>query len=376
MSKMVSVGQSPKIIVNSVGGDISVVGWDGSEILLKADDNEIHLEQNGDEVRFSCEDDMSLRVPKASTLLFNSIHGDASMRGISGDIEIKAIEGDLSMRDVGTVSVDSIQSDFSLRGARGSLYIRNANGDVSVRDVDGNVNIESISDDLALRGARGNIKVNVGEDVVVYLEPRDDGEYLVTAGDDILLVLPSHANATVTMQGDEIDVQWPGMDQEQEATERVVKLGNGSAKIVLSAGGDIRLTNQANAAESAEEFGNFAGLNFDWSGFGERISRQVERATGHAAKRAEEAARRAERLAADAARRAERHAERHARRWGSKVNIGSWDFGPKGVPTPPGVQKSEPVAEEERMAILKMLQDKKITSEQAEELLRALEGGR
>jgi hypothetical protein len=38
--------------------------------------------------------------------------------------------------------------------------------------------------------------------------------------------------------------------------------------------------------------------------------------------------------------------------------------------------KSEPVSEEERMAILKMLQEKKITAEQAEQLLQALEGGK
>ncbi len=368
MSKMISVGKSPRIVVDSIGGDVSVVGWDGSEILIKADDDEITLKQNGDDIRFSCDDDVSLRIPKDSTLLFVSIGGDASVRGVSGNIEIKQIHGDLSMREVGSVSVDSIESDFSLRGARGNLYIKSANGDISLRDIDGNVNIESVSDDLALRGARGNIKVNVGEDVVVYLEPRDDGEYLVTAGDDILLVLPPQANATVTMQGDEIDVHWPGVEEDSEATQRVVPLGSGSARIVLSAGGDIRLTNQANAAESVEEFGNFAGLNFDWSGFGERISRQVEQATSRAAKRAEEATRRAE-----------RHAERHARRWTGRVNFNpgpSWDFGPKGMPTPPGVPKSEPVADEERMAILKMLQEKKISAEQAEQLLRALEGGK
>jgi hypothetical protein len=379
MSKMISVGNSPRILVDSIGGDISVVGWDGNEILIKADDDEVTLEQNGDEVRFSCADDVSLRIPKGSNLSFTAIRGDASVRGVSGNIEIKVIDGDLSMRDVGSVTIDTITSDFSLRGARGNLYVRNATGDVSIRDVEGTVILDSVADDLALRGARGNIKVNVGEDVVVYLEPRDDGEYLVTAGDDILLVLPPNANATVTMQGDEIDVHWPGVEEDPEATERVVTLGSGAAKIVLSAGGDVRLTNQANAAESADEFGNFAGLNFDWSGFGERISRQVERATGQAARRAEEAARRAGKLAEDAARRAERHAERHARRWGGRVNFGpgpSWDFGPKGVPTPPGVPKSEPVADEERMAILQMLQEKKITSEQAEQLLRALEGGK
>ena len=170
------------------------------------------------------------------------------------------------------------------------------------------------------------------------------------------------------MQGDEINVDWPGSEKDSDATERVVVLGTGAARIVLSAGGDVRLTNQANAGESAEEFGNFAGLNFDWSGFGERISRHVEQTTARVSKRAEEAARRAE-----------RHVERQARRWTGRVNFGpgpSWDFGPKGMPTPPGGPGSEPVADEERMAILKMLQEKKITSEQAEQLLKALEGGK
>lgn len=377
MSKMISVGNSPRIMVDRIGGDVSVVGWDGAEILIKADDEAITVEQNGDEIRLSCEDDVSLRVPKASNLTFTMIGGDGAVRGVSGDIIIHEINGDLSMREVGSVSIDYIKSDFSLRGGRGNLYVKNANGDVSIRDVDGAVNIDSVADDLALRGAHGNIKVNVGEDVVVYLEPRDDGEYLVTAGDDILLVLPPMANATVKMQGDDIDVEWSGIQDEPDATERSVVLGNGSAKITLSAGGDIRLTNKANAAESVDEFGNFAGMNFDWSGFGERISRQVERVTGQASKRAEEAARRAEKLAHEAARRAERHAERQARRFKGGLEVGrwNWDFS-KGVPTPPGVPKPDPVSDEERMAILKMLQDKKITSEQAEQLLKALEGGK
>jgi hypothetical protein len=365
---MISVGSSPKIIAESIGGDVSVVGWDGNEILVKADDDEIHLQQDGDEIHLSCDDDISLRIPKASTLMFASISGDAAIRGVSGDIEIASISGDLSMRDVGSVAIGSIDADLSLRGARGNLYVKSADGDVSIRDVEGNITLDSVADDLALRGARGNVKVNVGEDVVVYLEPRDEGNYLVTAGDDILMVLPTTANATVIMQGDEIAVDWPGVKNEPDATQRTVVLGSGLAKITLNAGGDIRLTNQANAAESAEEFGNFAGLNFDWSGFGERISRQVQAVTTRATRNAEEAARRAE-----------RHAERHARRWGRTPPPppGPWvDFGPKGMPNPPGAPKSEPVAEEERMAILKMLQEKKITAEQAEQLLQALEGGK
>jgi hypothetical protein len=195
----------------------------------------------------------------------------------------------------------------------------------------------------------------------------------VIAGDDILLVLPSNANATLSMQGDEIEVDWPGVLENDESTERMVVLGNGSAKISLSAGSDVRVSNREDAGENAQEFGNFAGLGFDWSDFGERISRQVERSTARATKQAEEAARRAERHV-------ERHARhaRHARNAKAGLAIGrwEWDFS-KGAPKPPAPPEppSEPVSEDERMEVLKMLAEKKITAQQAEELLRALEGG-
>jgi len=58
--------------------------------------------------------------------------------------------------------------------------------------------------------------------------------------------------------------------------------------------------------------------------------------------------------------------------------MGRWNWDFKGTQKPPtsSTPPSEPVSEDERMAILKMLADKKITSQQAEELLNALEGGK
>jgi hypothetical protein len=366
MSRIISAGKTPSIKIEAIDGDLSVVGWDGEDILVKTDEDELTLQQNGETVSFSCTDDVSLRIPRDASLSIERVGGDMALRGVLGSIKINEIDNDLSMRDVGNVSIETIKADFSLRGAKGNLAVKSVGGDVSIRDVEGNIALDSVADDLALRGARGNVKVNVGEDVVVYLEPKVDGNYSITAGDDILLVLKPTANVTLSMNGDEIDVDWPGIENQEDITERVLVLGDGSAKISLNAGGDIRVTNDAEAGNSAEDFGNFAGMNFDWSGFGERISRQVEQATARAAKRAEEAARRVE-----------RHAKRHAGRWGGNVKAGrwNWEMGPKGVPIPPA-PPSEPVAEEERLAVLKMLAEKKITAEQAEQLLNALEGGK
>ncbi len=353
MSKTFSAGRTPKIVIENIGGDLSLSGWEGDTILLKCDDE--RCTQDGDTVTISSDDDVSLRVPKSASVFIQNIEGDASIRGVMGGIELKEIQGDLSIRDVDSVSIDTIQSDFSLRGAKGHLSVKNAESDVSIRDVDGNVSLESVADDLALRDVRGNVSANVDNDVVLYLDPQAGNAYSITAGDDILLVMPPKANATLTLNADEIDIEWKGVAKD-DSTTRVVVLGNGSAAVTLNAGGDIRVTNQADAGNTAEDFGNFAGIGMDWSGFGERISRQVEQATRRATKQADEAARRA------------------GSRGGPKVNVNmgrwNWDLSPKGVPMPPKPQASD----EERMVILKMLQEKKITAEDAEKLLAALEG--
>ena len=340
MSQTISAGQTPKIMIEFIEGDLSLVGWEGEDILLKGDDDKMQFNQNGETVRVSCENDLSLRVPKTASIFVKKIGGDASIRGVMGGIEVQEIEGDLSIRDMDSAEVGTLHSDFSLRGAKGHLSIKSALGDVSIREVDGNVSLESVADDLALRDVRGNVNANVAGDVVLYLNPQAGNVYSVNAGDDILLVMPPKANATLTLNADEIDIEWKGVKNDEDATNRVITLGDGSAIITLIAGGDIRVSNRSNAGETAEDFGNFAGIGMDWSGFGERISRQVQQAT----------------------RRAQR------------VNVGvgrwNWDLSPKGVPMPPKPQATD----EERMAILKMLQEKKISAEDAEKLLAALEG--
>ena len=52
MSKVISAGKTPKIKIDSIDGDLSVVGWDGEDVLIKTDEDELSLKHNGDEIVF------------------------------------------------------------------------------------------------------------------------------------------------------------------------------------------------------------------------------------------------------------------------------------------------------------------------------------
>ena len=113
----------------------------------------------------------------------------------------------------------------------------------------------------------------------------------------------------------------------------------------------------------------------------ERISRRVqaemERAQSHmqaAVRRAELVGRRTSIKIEAAMRRAEakaRAAEVRARRGQANIHIGRWSVD-ENQPGPS--QAAAPVSDEERLIVLKMLQEKKISLEEAEKLLAALEG--
>jgi hypothetical protein len=393
MSVSFNLGAEPTIKIETVEGDLRLVGWDNEEILVKISDEEnlVSTQEDPDGLVLSCPDDLSLNVPRNASVTILRAMGDVSIRGLAGSLNMELADGDVAMRDVGQVTIGTIESDFSLRGANGDVHVKHVGRDASLRSVDGGIKLDSVSDDLAIRGVGGNLNVDVDDDVVVHLEPRPGQEYSVVAGDDIMLVLPPDANATLNINADEIKVKFLEVNVD-DSTSQVITLGDGAASINLNAGSRVLVSETELAADSAFEFSNFAGMLFglgnvgkefgeSWGNwgkdfgeywgnwgqeFGERVSHKAVEAAERAARKAEATARRMERHA--------RHQERHARKAARKNAKLSWTFDTSKFTPPP--KPSEPVSDEERMSILQMLSDKKITAEQAEELLAALEGGK
>jgi len=362
MSLQHNVGPQPNIKIDSIDGDLRLVGWDNEDILEKNDEDSVSIQHSGEDFKITCQGSLSIHVPKNSKVHILTVNGDMSVRGLTGELDVDIINGDVSIRDAGTVSLGAVQADFSLRGAQGDVRVKSVGGDASLREVNGSLILDSVSDDVAIRGVGGNLKVDVDADVVVHLEPKPGQAYSVVAGDDIMLVLPENANATLNLQGDHIAVNFPGVELDK-STSQIVKLGDGAAKISLDAGSRVLVSTRQDAAESADEFGNFAGMMFDWGSWGREIGE-------HWGNYGREVGERLSQRAQEMTQRTERNVRNAADKRNAKMK---WTWDSNNMPKAP---KREPVSDEERMTILKMLAKKKITSEQAEELLSALEGGK
>ncbi len=375
LKKTMAVRPDYKIYVPNIPGDVRLTGWDREEVSAKTDGDVLDLILNDLTLTVTCDDDLILNVPRSASVQIDGVEGDAAVRMVAGSLSFGVISGDLAMReagklaigtvegdvslhDVGGLAIEGVEGDLSLRGCNGPVSAGEISGDVSIQDVNGDVSLSSVEGDLYVRGVMGNLSAHSQGDASLYLEPREGAAVNVSAEDDVLLHLPANVNATLSLSADDADninVKIPAAVTSGKNPRSVI-LGTGSASIKLQSEGDILVTSESSAWNDAAEFADFDG---SWplpADFSERINRQVQAATQRAARQAE-----------TAARRVEQKVRQQSRRFSF-----NWTPG-RGAPVPP---PSEPVSDEERMTILRMLQEKKISAEDAEKLLAALEGGK
>jgi hypothetical protein len=165
----------------------------------------------------------------------------------------------------------------------------------------------------------------------------------------------------------EIELRFNGKRETIEEEDYHLTLGEGSMKIHLDAQGEVRVSDEPWISPhfdrrfeklSKQGVEKVVELSDAWHVFDERVSRSVEKA----AQRAQAAAERAELRVQAAMDRVNQRiglhgSERYA--WGT---------------TAATVPAKGAITDDERMLILKMLQEKKITVEEAEKLLQTLEG--
>jgi hypothetical protein len=416
--KLIPTSLVPEIFIDQVQGDLQVKGWDRPEVAVEASSEDLSLDEGDDVVRLSCQGDCAIHLPYSASLKVESVHGDAHLKLLQDQLEIARVQGSLTLRSVAATRIGSINGDFSAKGISGSLNVEQIHGNAAVREVAGDCTLVEVQGNLDLRDIEGEIEASAEGNASLRLSQMSGLEYSLQAQGNISCLLPPDAGLRLRLvsKGELIKISLPAHTKTYRQRQLELSLGEGETSLAIQSHGIILLSSQPAVRDEGAAAGFDFGADFgspqvaqqveaqiaaqmdmvsrqmsermdqlsqriSQSGLkqeeAERLMEQARAANERAASRAQEKMRRAQeklerKLQATQQRNeAKMHqAERRAQQRSQQT----WGFAwPPPPPVPPQPPK-EPVSDEERLAILRMLEQKKISLEEAEQLLAALEG--
>ncbi|MBS3750218.1 MAG: hypothetical protein KGY39_01800 [Anaerolineales bacterium] len=399
--KTIPVKKQSRILIQNVGGDLSLKSWKRPEIRLQGIGEHDRLEKTAQEFILEIAGDLAISTPHQLAVEVNNAGGDASLANLPSPLSVKNLGGDLSLRDVNAAAISNVGGDLFAKHVRGDLTIKHVGGDCLVNDVDGQYADQGVGGDLHLSKIAGGIETTAGGDIQAIFSPVSWQAYDLRAGKSLYAQIPEDTNAVFKIKSEEASIQLniDGESQTIQEKEYEFEMGEGGTQVLLSAGGEVMVSTETK--KWSPEF----SFDADFEGLAEQISQQttdqiqsqlssleknLKENLSHVAKslesfdlseekmeqvraKIEEAGLRAAQKAQKAAQKAEAKleykiakAQRKARRKRKSFNLE--DF------LAQDAEEKGSVTEDERLMILNMLEEKKISAQQADELLAALEG--
>jgi hypothetical protein len=382
----IPINENTTVIIKS-SGDLFLHGQDQPQVRFQGSEDRIRVHQANDTLYVETRASLDIEVPRAGKVIVEKAGGSAFVQDLGGSLVVQKVGGDLSLQRVGGLRIEKVGGGCMLDDASDDVYIGKVGGDLIVRQAGGSVTAETVGGDCNIQAAGGDVlEARAGGDLILYITEGVRERMMLRAGGDVRLYLPANTSATFALNSGGEDITLDFTRQEGVQSQSIEKryfeysLGEGGPRVEAQAGGDVRISDEPVEPESisdelnrlenawAEARGRFgssgwsAGFGFDRSSaWADMVSRRAQEAARRAEQRVQAASRRTEEQIRMAAEREMRRAERFS------------GF-PTPPPPPPPATRTEPVSEKERLMVLQMLQENKITVEQAEQLLAALEG--
>ncbi len=411
-TQSIPTSPNPEILIQQVLGSLLIKGSDEPQVVIQADSDELTVEKQEDSLQLSCQGDCNIRLPHGATIKIVAAHGDAHLKYLEETLIIGTIHGSLTLRSVAGTQIDTVHGDFSAKEVDGSLQVRSIYGNAAAREVLGDCILQDVQGNLDLREIEGQVTTNCSGNIRMRLDPLSGKKYHVKAEGNLYCHLPQDASVKLVMNGesDIIKVKSPKSAQVYHQSDLTLDLGDASAEMLLSAGGGLYvsydedssgeghngetvypegLSQQIAQQVEAQISSQLQMINeqierisdqFDRVGMSteeaNRILEKARQASERGTARAQEKLRLAQEKLERKLEATRRQQERRARAAEERAKVHSkrsWGMEWPASPTPPPPPSAPQVSEEERLMILRMLEQKKISLEEADKLLSALE---
>jgi hypothetical protein len=352
-----------------------------------------------------------------SLSVVGTIFGGAGLRNV-GSVELQNVRGNLVAKAVGRLHGSRIGGNLTAKDIEGSLNIDEVGGNAMLKNVGAEVRLGKVAGNLTGKNLTGGAKVpTIGGNLALGGEIGPARSYHFDVRGNAILRLPDEANASLTLTaGGKFTISTELTGEVREGRTLSGTIGDGGAEIAVEARGNVILGGKDGTkieveAGAAEEFvrqieeglsaidldaiGQQVGAEMeeamsrlqvklegvDWETVGaraqqateramEQLQRNMDRMAARAARQQERFERKMEREKLRAMRRAQ---ERPVRDRG-EVEA---EFAMADDPAEEAYEEYEaepgPDIDEERLSILRMLEQGQIAPEEAEMLLDALQ---
>ncbi len=332
----------------------------------------LKISEEHDRMIIRATDDCRLLIPETSQVMVEKVGGDLLISGICTRMIIGKVAGDLALEQTDSASIEMVGGDFAFKDISGTLEIARVGGDLEGEKVAG-LTSRAVGGDANLVNCDGVLDLIAGGDVALSSLKEDMPQMNIRAGGDIKLVVSPAAKAQLEIRsgGEEIRVHACGQEGEWEEEELTLPLGDGGSVIKLEAGDEVDVSDHDDVSRDFEDV--FDKTREEWENFAVDLKKVIQEGLDSASDSIEEAVKQAGKAGEKAAEKARYAVNRKMDKWinkdrRTKVVGFSYDE--------PKTEKSQAkvgVSDEERMIVLRMLQEKKISVEEAEKLLNALD---
>jgi hypothetical protein len=299
--------------------------------------------------------------------------GEAAIEKVGGTFAVKNTSGDVSVEKIGgNFIADGIES-FSCEKIGGSCFAKDVRGDFSLEKIGGELRAQDITGVSVIPRVGGSFLargIKIGEDIraggnihLNNFEINSDRLSLKAGGSISLMIGKNYKGSEFDFNSGarEINIQINDNDLHVGDGHYSFSVGDTSRILEASSGGAISLT------ELVDEKENIVGDLSDYFSYEESTF------SGMIQERVKSATRMAEAKVKAAEIRLEKMRERVEKHRGFHVDVDLNDIGEPPAPSVTRQVGKKGASDEERLMILKMLQDKKITVDEAETLFKALE---
>jgi len=360
------VPESRKLIVKAYG-NLDVNGWDRPDITLDINNYTQRVEQTVEGLRIVSFEDCLINVPSDLSLEVEKVAGDVRIRGISGDVNIMKVSGNLAVQALGAVKIIKIDGDCIVNKLSGSIMVEKVNGNLTGDQILGAVSVNKCSGDVRLNQLGNSVNIASNGDIELGLAGATHGSVNLRANGDVKLFLPPHfdANYKLESKSEVIKMTLAGQAHEVNTRRYASGVGNFANTINIQADGDIHISSTSSMSDEVQSL--FDNLDLVWESLNEQKEMKRKSKMNHISVNADAIQQEINSKLADV--------EQKIREALSKVDVSLQNFGISTTTeeTLGGPESQDRVTEQEKLMIIRMVQEGKLSVEQADKLLTALE---